>query len=52
MLLQCKGTTGEQVVYVNEAGLIVLAPVINKTCRDTNCWRKKARKKDGLASFP
>jgi len=72
MLLQYKGTTGEQVVYVNEAGLIVQAPVISttlqnsvemvlpaiesshtvvtydqcsKTCRDTNCWTKRARKK-------
>jgi hypothetical protein len=35
MLLQCKGTTGEQVVYVNEAGLIVQAPVISTTVQDS-----------------
>ncbi len=35
MLLQCKGTTGEQVVYVNEAGLIVQAPVISTTNKNS-----------------
>ena len=35
MLLQCKGTTGEQVVYVNEAGLIVQAPAINTTIQNS-----------------
>ena len=35
MLLQCEGTTGEQVVYVNEAGLIVQAPVISTTLQNS-----------------
>jgi hypothetical protein len=35
MLLQYKGATGEQVVYVNEAGLIVQAPVISTTNKNS-----------------
>jgi len=35
ILLQCKGITGEQVVYLNEAGLIVQAPVISTTLQNS-----------------
>src|SRR6266481_1318204 len=35
ILLQCKGITGEQVVYLNEAGLIVQAPAINTTIQNS-----------------
>jgi hypothetical protein len=35
ILLQCKGIKGEQVVYLNEAGLIVQAPVISTTLQNS-----------------
>ena len=35
ILLQCKGIKGEQVVYLNEAGLIVQAPAISTTIQNS-----------------